>query len=67
MLRSVMLKFVIMCAVVPRIIIADVQLGDQRCGDPNCLGKIFDMLKLMKREYMYFSLYVRLKFDISIV
>ena len=27
------------CAAVPKTILADIPLGDQHCGDPKCIGK----------------------------
>ena len=34
-----MLLIFILWAVVPKMIEADIPLGDQHCGDPKCLGK----------------------------
>ena len=41
-LISMMFAFILISVVIPTIVIADAELGEQHCGDPNCLGKILD-------------------------
>ena len=31
----------IICVMLAKVVMADVEIGEQHCGDPNCLGKIF--------------------------
>ena len=40
---SMLVTFMV-CAAVPKTILADIPLGDQHCGDPKCIGT-FKLLK----------------------